>query len=291
MGEDDEAPGPVYAYEGERSVEVETIELTSGAKTAPVTLLGARSGAGAATYPEGSKYEGGYEDGLREGQGAYTYAAPPPGEEEEPKPPLGKYDGGWKVGEKSGNGIMELASGHKYHGAMAAGKMSGTGTMYYPNGDIYTGGWEAGLKSGAGTYFFAASGTKVAGMWVSNVLSSGEFSDKHGNKFTGAFSGSATGVSYVAGGTFELASGAVSTVTAPTKAELVAELTAFDVDKNGLVDKFELKSILTRPGTGATAMSDADADALLATLTMLFDSNADGKLSVAECASAILAQG
>ena len=139
---------------------------------------------------------------VRHGTGKYTYAAPPPGEDEEPKPPLGEYNGAWKEGRKEGIGIMVYANKAKYHGNWKDGKQDGTGTLYYPNGDIYTGSWHAGKKHGPGTYFFKETATKVTGVWDYNQLATGTFVDKFGNSYTGAFSGSADSVGYVAGGEF-----------------------------------------------------------------------------------------
>lgn len=58
-----------------------------------------------------------------------------------------------------------------------------------------------------------------------------------------------------------------------------------------MIDKYELKSFLTRPGSGSIGMSDEDAEAILSTLTALFDANDDGKLQIAEVAAALMAQG
>ena len=58
-----------------------------------------------------------------------------------------------------------------------------------------------------------------------------------------------------------------------------------------MIDKYELKGFLTRPGSGSIAMSDEDEEAILSTLTALFDANDDGKLQIAEVASALMAQG
>ena len=208
---DEEDAGPKYIYEGERA-EGATIDITAGeapkVMTKPLQLLGERSGTGKATFPQGDVYEGSYAGGLRDGQGKYSYAAPPPGEDEEPKPPLGEYDGRWVAGEKSGTGTMMYASGAKYQGSWKNGKYEGEGTLFYPNGDIYSGQWMGGKKHGDATYFFKETGAKIKGVWSYGILSSGTFTDKFGNQYAGAFSGSAEAVGFVAGGTFSMASGA-----------------------------------------------------------------------------------
>ena len=88
---DDEGEVKLYTYEGARA-DGETTEAAAGEEpkvlTQTVTLLGERAGDGVATFPNGDTYTGSFASGLRSGLGAYTYAAPPPEEGEEPKPPL-----------------------------------------------------------------------------------------------------------------------------------------------------------------------------------------------------------
>ena len=215
---DDEGEVKLYTYEGARA-DGETTEVTAGEEpkvlTQTVTLLGERAGDGVATFPNGDTYTGSFASGLRSGLGAYTYAAPPPEEGEEPKPPVATYGGAFKAGEKSGVGVMEYASGHKYHGSFAAGKYEGHGTMYYPNGDIYSGGWSLGKKHDSGTYIYKETGAKLAGTWIKGVLASGTFTDKFGNAYTGVFAADATSAKFLPGGSFSLASSATTELPAP----------------------------------------------------------------------------
>ncbi len=208
---DEEDTTPKYVYEGARAAG-ETQSITAGeapkVMTKEIELLGQREGAGKATFPQGDVYEGEFLAGARDGAGKYVYAAPPPGEEEEPKPPIAEYDGQWAQGAKARVGTATYASGHKYQGSWKNGKFSDLGTMFYPNGDIFTGMWSEGKKSGQGTYIFKASGTKVAGEWKDNALVTGAFVDAFGNTYTGTFSGDAAQCGFVAGGAFTLASGA-----------------------------------------------------------------------------------
>ena len=179
-------------------------------KDRPLELLGDREGAGKATFPNGDVYEGEYSNGVREGVGKYSYAAPPPGEEEEPKPPVAEYDGCFTRGEKAMVGTMTYASGHKYHGSWKGGTFNGEGTMFYPNGDLFTGKWSSGVKQGMGTYIFKATATKVTGQWASNVLVSGTFSDAFGNQYAGSFESDSSASTFAPDGVFTLASGAVA---------------------------------------------------------------------------------
>lgn len=291
MGDEEEGDVKKYVYEGERA-EGEMTAITAGEEpkilTKELPLLGPRHGEGTATFPSGDVYKGGFEQGARSGVGKYTYAATPPAEEgEEPKPPIAEYEGKFKGGKKAGVGVLTFASGAKYHGSFKDGKYDGAGTMFYANGDIFTGEWSAGKKQGHGTYFYKESGAKAAGHWDANILVSGSFIDTYGNTYEGAFASTTTGTNYVAGGDFKLCSGATFTLPKPTKAELLAEMASFDKDGNGVIDAEELRAILTRPGTGTTAMAPEEAEVLLMILTELFDKNMDGKLSVAEVAEAI----
>ena len=73
--------------------------------------------------------------------------------------------------------------------------------------------------------------------------------------------------------------------------ELLAEGDPGDVGRQAEhADAEELRAILTRPGSGTTAMDPGEAEVILMILTELFDANTDGKLSIAECANALKAQ-
>ena len=217
MGDEEEA-APTYKYVGERAPGA-TSDVTAGEEpkvlTKAMELLGERQGEGEATFVNGDSFKGSFAGGSRHGSGKYVYAAPPPGEDEEPKPPVATYDGKWTNGAKSGIGIMNFASGVKYHGSFSAGKYEGQGTMYYANGDIYTGEWLAGRKHGQGTYFYKESGASVAGKWLKNTLVEGKLTDKFGNSYEGGFASTPTSAAYVPGGSFSLASGATDSLAVP----------------------------------------------------------------------------
>jgi len=214
----------IYKYEGDRETG-EVVTITQSApiseekgdlsKSEDVTLLGARSGQGTATFPNGDTYTGGFEKGVRTSAGKYTYAAPPPGPDEEPPEeppsPVAVYEGTWKVGHKTGVGVMTYDKGSKYQGSWVKGKRQGIGTFYYPNGDIYSGDWEGGMKHGHGTYIYKQTKTRLKGTWAKGVCVDGEFSDDFGNVYKGSFtSGEGASVGYASGGTFTMASGAVA---------------------------------------------------------------------------------
>ena len=122
MGDEEEA-APTYKYVGERAPGA-TSDVTAGEEpkvlTKAMELLGERQAEGEATFVNGDSFKGSFAGGSRHGSGKYVYAAPPPGEDEEPKPPVATYEGKWVDGEKSGVGVMTFASGVKYHGSFSA---------------------------------------------------------------------------------------------------------------------------------------------------------------------------
>jgi len=219
--DEDEEEKKIYKYEGDRE-DGEVTEITetqeSITKTEPYTLLGARHGKGTGTFPNGDVYEGSFDKGVRGGTGKYTYAAPPPAEEdagEEPPRPVAVYEGAWKAGQKTGVGTMTYADGSKYQGSWLKGKRAGIGTFYYPNGDIYSGDWEQGKKHGHGTYIFKATQTRLKGTWDKGVCLLGDFSDRFGNVYKGGLAGDAASLGYAPGGSFTFASGAVAPFVPP----------------------------------------------------------------------------
>jgi len=208
MGDEEEGEVKVYIYEGTRE-EGEKVEITESGKTDTVQLLGARSGAGKATFPNGDVYEGNYASGSRNGSGKYVYAGATPEEEgEEPPPPVATYDGHWKNGQKNGVGTIKYQDGSYYHGSWANGKRSGQGTFYYANGDIYSGEWLAGQKNGTGTYVYKAVQCRLKGKWVKGVCMEGSFTDKFENTYTGSFADDGKTIGFIAGGNFQFPSGA-----------------------------------------------------------------------------------
>jgi len=208
---DDEAVAAVYAYEGGRAAG-ESISVTAGdapkVLTKELVLLGCREGEGKAQFPNGDMYEGQFADGLRSGKGTYTFAAPPPADGEDPKPPLSVYEGSWKKGLRHGVGMQTFSTGDKYHGSFAAGVRAGQGTMYYANGDIYCGMWSYDKRHGEGTYVSKSTGAKSSGKWNAGTLVSGRFVDVFGNAFNGGFTVDATKRAAYGDGLITLASGA-----------------------------------------------------------------------------------
>ena len=74
---------------------------------------------------DNGQYVGQLKDGLRNGQGAYTFASG------------NKYVGQFKDNKFTGQGTYTFADGRKYVGQWKDDKYDGWGTLYYANGAIY----------------------------------------------------------------------------------------------------------------------------------------------------------
>jgi len=93
-------------------------------------------------YKSGDKYEGEHKDGIRHGQGTYTW---PSGQ---------KHEGEWKDGKQNGQGTCTLSSGQKYEGEWKDGKKHGKGTDFFEDGSVkYVGNWKDGEYHGLGTCY------------------------------------------------------------------------------------------------------------------------------------------
>ena len=79
-----------------------------------------------------------------------------------------KYTGYWKDGLREGQGTYTWANGEKYEGTFVGNRFSGTGTMLWNNGDKYVGEWSDSKRNGKGTYTYA-DGTIKKGVWKDNV--------------------------------------------------------------------------------------------------------------------------
>jgi len=127
------------------------------------------------SYPNGDIYEGTYLNGLRHGEGSYTFANQ-----------KGCYTGSWVAGSKDGKGEFKYPDGSWYKGCWKQDKRNGKGTYYYANGDIYCGDWVMGIKMGHGSYVNKADGSKLVGSWVDGKMSEGDW-EMSGATYTGKF--------------------------------------------------------------------------------------------------------
>lgn len=125
---------------------------------------GSLSGTGRIEWKDGSSYEGGVLNGIRNGQGIYRCA--------QPKPFV--YEGGWENGQFHGEGTCwygEQGCNHHYVGEFQHGQREGKGTMYYPTGNIYEGEWHLGKRHGQGKFTWAESGSYYVGEFKDGEIS------------------------------------------------------------------------------------------------------------------------
>ena len=152
-------------------------------------------GKGLYAYPDGSKYEGEFQNSKPDGEGILTYAS---GDYyrgyfknglKEGKGTLHYADntqssGEWRKGEYIGNSLIEdgkvgctdgdCKNGYgtyvykdgaaKYTGSFSNNMPDGNGTIYYANGERYKGEWALGSFNGEGILYLP-DGTEVVGYW------------------------------------------------------------------------------------------------------------------------------
>lgn len=93
----------------------------------------APQGKGSAYFPDGSTYEGEWEEGEMHGQGCFRW------------PDGTSYTGDYQHGRKHGEGTFTYLSKKRYVGEWAAGKQHGKGRLLDPTGKlIKEGTWKDG---------------------------------------------------------------------------------------------------------------------------------------------------
>lgn len=184
VSEDDKILQAAYRDE-QRAEQAAVTEPTSAASTKQELQVQPVQGIAAA-------YQGGYEDGKREGFGSYYY-----------KDGTLCYAGGWKADQKDGLGVsfrngdhalhisnwqdgtpgeyvtLFDASGNlRYSGKMQNGKKQGAGvTVNRDDGTVFVGKWENGEPTGLGSSFDADGNLLYYGGWKNGLR------DGHGTEF------------------------------------------------------------------------------------------------------------
>eukprot|EP01062_Namystynia_karyoxenos_P051743 TRINITY_DN407_c1_g1_i5.p1 TRINITY_DN407_c1_g1~~TRINITY_DN407_c1_g1_i5.p1 ORF type:complete len:901 (+),score=146.59 TRINITY_DN407_c1_g1_i5:82-2784(+) len=106
---------------------------------------GVRQGAGRLARPSQTVYEGGFKDGRPHGSGLAIYRAGEGGG-------VLQYSGMWHRGVYHGQGYMVHSSGLSFTGPMENGQFGSNGTWTYPNGGRYEGPLRQGFPHGKGTF-------------------------------------------------------------------------------------------------------------------------------------------
>ena len=132
------------------------------------------------TYADGSKYEGMTVQSLSgvlipHGKGVMTETGGT------------KYEGNFKDGERDGNGMLKYANGDVYNGEFKDGRMHGQGVVQYANGDSYTGQLQGGKPHGKGV-MTETGGTKYEGNFKDGIIhGTGVMKYANGRKYNGEF--------------------------------------------------------------------------------------------------------
>ena len=114
-------------------------------------------GKGRLVWTEECSYEGEFKAGIRHGHGVFEN----PGKGS-------RYQGGWVDGKRHGQGELVLRDGSIYQGDFRHGTKAGIGKQTYPSGNYYEGNWQNGVKHGHGTMYWVAEKQKYEGDWVSD---------------------------------------------------------------------------------------------------------------------------
>ena len=112
-----------------------------------------RNGEGTLTLPAGIKYVGAFKDDLFNGQGTITYADGT------------TYTGAWRDSRRNGQGKTTRSDGTTYDGAWADNMRNGQGTGTYADGTTYTGAWKDGKRFGQGKQT-SPNGNIYTGAWL-----------------------------------------------------------------------------------------------------------------------------
>ncbi|CAF1223244.1 unnamed protein product [Rotaria sp. Silwood1] len=123
--------------------------------------------------PNGDRYEGDWEDDMKNGEGTLYYADG------------GKYEGEWANDLRNGYGVNSWGNGDRYEGNWKDNKKHGEGTLFYANGGKYVGEWEDDMRNGQGKNIWV-NGNRYEGSWTNNQQhGQGTFTYPDGGKYIG----------------------------------------------------------------------------------------------------------
>lgn len=127
------------------------------------------------TFPNGDRYEGGFDKGLFSGWGVYYYSN---GD---------RYEGEFKNDMKSGRGTFTFSNGDKYIGEFKDDMMDGYGSFSYSNGDRYVGAFKSDMRSGNGAMVYKNGNKYSGGFKNGEKCGNGIFRFSNGDIYKGEF--------------------------------------------------------------------------------------------------------
>lgn len=142
---------------------------------------GLKQGHGVYVWDNGDRYEGTFAGDRPDGKGAYKFAN---GDAYEGEVKQGvivgrgiyvarngdTFEGPFTNGKLDGVGVYRFSSGDRYEGELSEGRIQGTGRYYSRNGDRIEGTFVDGKPHGIGTYYFA-NGDRYQGEIIRGALS------------------------------------------------------------------------------------------------------------------------
>jgi len=133
------------------------------------------NGQGTVVLPDGRRYVGEFQDGIRTGRGLMTF------------PDGTKYLGDWRSDKPHGQGILSSVGKFEYVGEFAKGVREGQGTLETVDGKRYNGQWQKDVPHGRGTITYPDGATFVGQFDKGRRSGQGEAIYSDGTKYTGAW--------------------------------------------------------------------------------------------------------
>lgn len=168
--------GTIYLPDGEKgSVNGEKIRFSDGSRYEGGMDGLLFDGEGVYTDTDGNVYKGTFERGSLEGEGVIEFADG------------GVFRGSFLNGKRDGYGEYVGADGSSYKGYYAEDEKSGYGVLVYSDKSEYKGYFQNDMRHGEGSYRFA-SGDLYTGEFRNNVICGhGSYFFASGRVFTGEF--------------------------------------------------------------------------------------------------------
>jgi hypothetical protein len=188
---------PLLQKEGDRTEQDVSIDYKNGDNFTGNLANGLRTGEGTYTFSTGDMYAGEFQDGNFFGKGTYTTEG---GDIYEGTfldnrlhgqgvatymsiPAFQTYTGFWQNNLAHGKGKLTLDMGDYYEGAFENGRYHGRGVMYYTNGDAYDGSYVNGYPQGDGEFIFKDTNVIMRRKFAANGVDRANTSDLRANTF------------------------------------------------------------------------------------------------------------